>query len=79
MEDHDISTKEGKREFIIALMDGIKHSLLARVEKMPESWDGHELRWLIAEYAADHAIMGLNKKSSRYKAYKNNCNVKNIY
>ena len=74
----DINTKEGKREFINSLMDSLKQSMIDKVNKMPDDWDGHELRWFISEYAQEHAVIGLDKKSGRYRAYVNQRIIKNI-
>ena len=43
-----------KAEFIRNLTDTVRDALIAAVPNMPESWDGHELRALIADtFAAE--------------------------
>ena len=47
-----------KRQFVIDLCDSIRDGILADIdaEKVPEEWDGHELRQLIADRFADRAL-----------------------
>ncbi len=42
-------TPEDKREFITSLCNSVRDELLGKVDKMPEEWNGIELRRLIAE------------------------------
>ena len=71
---------EGKREFIISLMDSMKEGLLEKVDKMPENWDGFELRWLIAEYVAEQSnfYTSYDNRSSRKRNFHNERIVRNI-
>ncbi len=40
--------------------------------RIPESWDGHELRELLADkFAAERSEPLSNKRGARYKAYRN--------
>lgn len=43
-----IVTLQEKEQFIRDLTSGVTESLLLSVKRMPEDWDGHELRRLIA-------------------------------
>ena len=45
----EIQTRAGKRKFIRCFMNSVRNELLAKVPAMPEEWDGHELRWLVAD------------------------------
>ncbi len=49
----NIKTQEGKRKFIKDLCNSVRDSLLKKVPELPEDWDGHELRWLIAKVFED--------------------------
>lgn len=49
-EDMDIHTADGKREFIDSLLEGVRADLMSRVPRMPEGWNGIELRQLIARH-----------------------------
>jgi hypothetical protein len=42
-----------KRALLINLCDSVRDTLLARADKWPDTWDGHEIRELIA-YAFEH-------------------------
>jgi hypothetical protein len=65
-------TDSDKRVFIHDLCENVKNSLLDSVDRMPEEWDGHELRQLIADRFA-LASWTLKEKNNRrrYRAYKN--------
>lgn len=45
----EINTRAGKRRFIRTLCNSVRDELIAKVERMPADWDGHELRELIAD------------------------------
>lgn len=50
MEDKDnIHTAAGKREFLTNFLDSVRDELIGRAADMPDEWDGHELRWLVAD------------------------------
>ena len=71
--------KDSKLKFISDLCNDIKNDISSKVHKMPENWDGIELRWLIAE-KCNSVVMGSynGTKSRRYKDYKNEVLVKNL-
>ena len=58
-------TKAGKQKFIAELIGNVKKELIANVPKMPEEWDGIELRQYIADKFARCVISG--KMSPRRK------------
>lgn len=66
-----------KRQFIEDLMTGMKNSILANVDKMPEEWDGHELRQYIADYVNDQAVI-VKMHSTRLRSYRNVVYTKNL-
>lgn len=70
--------KEEKRRFIEDLLDSVKKSILAKVDKMPDEWDGKELRWYIVDYVNLEVEWERDKRSSRYKEYQNTCIIKNF-
>ena len=51
-------TKAGKQKFIAELIGNVKKELIANVPKMPEEWDGIELRQYIADKFARCVISG---------------------
>lgn len=79
-----------KREFIAALCNRIRDELIAKVPKMPEEWDGHELRALLEDAAiganmgqcasrAGRTIYPYRKgDKARRKAFENECAVRNL-
>jgi hypothetical protein len=66
-----MKTPAQKTAFIEQLLETLKGELLANVEKMPEEWDGFEIR----QYVADKAQMGSyawkRQPKSRRKNYEN--------
>ena len=47
--------KQAKRAFIRDLCTAIRNKLLDSVERMPEEWDGHEIRQLITDTTREGA------------------------
>ena len=70
----DVYTKAGKKKFIKDLCRSIADGLVAQVDKMPDEWDGWELRQAIADTAQSSTASGwghaeaANKK--RMRAYR---------
>lgn len=73
-------TKEAKIEFVTALLDRVKETLIERVDDCPEAWDGWELRQWIADYTQQQIPMNSFKTSnrSRYRAYCNTIRTTNL-
>ena len=69
-------TKQEKTNFINELVDGVKRIVLSKVEEMPESWDGHELRKYIKQTFAEVDFNTL--KGKRLKEYVNDVYVRNL-
>ena len=64
---------EEKKKFVRQLILNVEIDILKKVDKMPEEWDGHELRQYIADQFA-RCVIGdymTNKKSRRFKDYRN--------
>jgi hypothetical protein len=58
--------EEEKRIFVANLCDDIRNSILRRVERMPDEWDGIELRQFIAdEFQAEATISRRNFKGNQ--------------
>jgi hypothetical protein len=59
-----------KEEFITGLCNSVRDGLLGDLDKVPEEWDGHELRELLSERFSDQRSMTqLDGWSARKKAY----------
>lgn len=70
-------TYEEKCTFVADLMDGLKDNVLQQLERVPEDWDGHELRWLIQDTVQNQGAWGSCPKH-RYKNYRNEVVVRNL-
>lgn len=68
--------KRDKKRFISEMCRGLRIDMLARVDHMPEDWDGHELRELLADLAREYYATPL--KGSRKREYNNARLVQNI-
>jgi len=66
-----------KQQFIENLCNSVKLELISKVNKMPENWDGFELRELIAEKFVNESGL-LKDRKSRYKEYKNDVIILNL-
>ncbi len=64
-----------KRKFVNDLVKSVKEIVLARVSKMPEDWDGHELRQYLADSFAHQTCKMENR---RLKSYRNDVLVNNL-
>ena len=70
-------TPEEQAKFVTSLCNSCRDAILARIQYVPDTWDGMELRQYIAEEFARQTY--LDKESShrkRYREYKNDRNVK---
>ena len=68
-----------KDSLVKQFLKGLEAELMDAVLKIPEDWDGIELRWLFKEKAAEYVWQPMvDKRSKRYKAFKNFCLVNNI-
>ena len=47
-------TEEEKRSFVKALFQSAMDSVLEKVSKMPEEWDGVEIRQYCSDYVQEH-------------------------
>lgn len=65
---------ESKVEFVNNLTKSVCDEIVGKIltGKIPQEWDGHELRELLADkFAAERSEPLSNKRSARYKAYRN--------
>ena len=69
--------KEDKRQFIEDISETMKDALLSKVNRMPEEWDGHELRQLFQDYVKEE-INWSKMDRNRKKEYDNTRRVNNI-
>jgi hypothetical protein len=75
-------TREEQKQFIIELTQSINTSICTAIDtqKIPETWDGHELRELLYEKFDDarSRLMQENKRGKRYQSFRNTIITQNI-
>lgn len=79
-------TKAEKRKFLRELTSNVLKDVLAKVDQMPDEWDGIELRRYLADRFEAASIklpgskFGGERKAmrSRYRAYRNEVLVRNL-
>ena len=70
-------SKHERARFITELMDSMKSAMLNKVERMPDDWDGFELRQYIQDFVTENAIFR-PMPSNRKKDYRNTVLVNNL-
>lgn len=73
-----INTPEGKIDFINTLLNTQREALIEMVKRMPDSWDGLELRQLVADQAVSNAKW-VAMSNKRKRAYKNAVMTRGIW
>lgn len=63
-------TYDEKRAFITELCNNTRDAIMANADRMPDSWDGIELREYIAERFRENAY-GFNRRGRRWNDYRN--------
>ena len=76
-------TKEEQIAFVRELADAVTVSIVTNIAngKVPETWDGHELRQLLADRFAQSAGISdsmKNKRRARRRDYENTVIVNNL-
>lgn len=71
-------TQQEKESFIHELIAAMEKRMLKCVERMPEDWDGVELRQFIADTARHNAMPHL-LKGKRKREYSNAVLVNNLF
>ena len=75
-----LRTMPEKSAFVHDLIDSVRAELLRDIaaEKIPEHWDGIELReWIAERFARSMAAM-LRKDKRRMRAYRNEVLIRNL-
>jgi hypothetical protein len=71
-------TRDEKEQFIKDLMGNVQSMILNKLDRVPEEWDGYELREWIAD-AFDWERLDRTKNiNKRLKEYKNEVIVKDL-
>jgi hypothetical protein len=73
-------TKIQQVNFVLDLCHAVRKDVVAQIDdgKIPEEWDGHELRRLLADRFEDAAQMSRPMADKRGKRYRDYANVKLI-
>ena len=63
---------QGKRDFLHEVLHNVKTDIMKKIPRMPEDWDGIELRWYIAEVAKEMIVdlTARHEYKKRYKEYR---------
>lgn len=61
-------TKADKKKFIKSLTNSVRDAVLARVDRIPENWDGLELREYLAEEFARECVLSRPSRSGDFKS-----------
>ena len=75
--------KLAKKKFVKDLCDSIRDRLVDQIDadKIPERWDGHELRFLLKDLfdqASQISVLRSYPKGERAKDYRNTIQITNI-
>lgn len=70
-------TRYEQCDFVLTLIRNVKEEILKDIDKIPEEWDGIELRWLIANKFSGVVISKTGSRS-RKRAFNNECIIKNL-
>lgn len=70
-------TRTEQRQFVDNLMTSINRSLLEKIDKLPEDWDGREIRQWISDTVREQAGT-LDRKTKRFRDYQNAVAVNNL-
>lgn len=65
-----------KKQLIKDLCNNVRDQVLAQVQDMPEFWDGHELRQLLADRFTDAVLVKM--PPSRRRKFNNEKLIRNL-
>lgn len=67
-----------RRKFVSDLIENVEQSILARLDDMPDEWNGIELRQYIAESFTARCQPSRFVPSARKRSYRNEVLVRNL-
>jgi hypothetical protein len=68
-----------KRKFIRDLTKSIAKTAIGNAARMPQAWDGHELRDYLADlFEGSRSRLMTEKRSARRRAYAHDCQNLNL-
>jgi hypothetical protein len=73
-------TEQQKKTFIRELLASVEREALSKIPAMPETWDGIELRWYLAEKFKQSTMStsGDRSRQQRKRDYDNEVIVRNL-
>ena len=71
-------TKKEQRAFVRDLIASVQRGMLEDIRRVPESWDGRELRQWIADRFEQNTMMDPVIYRQRLKEYRNTVLVKDL-
>jgi len=72
---------EERKRFITELCNNVRDELLKAADRMPDAWDGHELRQILTDRFTESSNMSdpmRNKRGRRRRDYENEKLVSNL-
>lgn len=69
--------KNEKINFIESILENTKKDILDQIDKIPEEWDGRQLRQYITAYANDN-ILWIKLDQKQKREYKNDVIINNL-
>ena len=66
-------TKREKKRFVRDLTESVVQHFDNNVDKMPDEWDGHELRQWLADQFILNVMINRVMKGKRLREYRNVC------
>jgi hypothetical protein len=72
-------TREEQKELLTNFCNQMRDAMLARADRWPEAWDGHELRELAAVAFDRERTRLMREDKKRAKAARNEMVVNNLY
>ncbi len=68
-----------RKNFLEEMIERVKEEILEKNSKMPDNWDGVELRWYIKECFSNVAWIDVSdRRKKRYRDYINHRNTNSI-
>ncbi len=71
--------REDQTRIVEEMCKGLRETMLAKLDKVPERWEGMELRALLADTARENFVIGRrDRRLGMWKDYENDRLVLNI-
>ena len=71
-------SKQEKEKLLKDFIGNVQKSMLEKLDRVPEDWDGHELREWVGETFYFERTQAMARDKKRLKKYKNDVLVNNL-